>query len=297
MASPDDDDDEIFFDEPSPTAPAELLEQEGPANATITSEGDSADEERLDDDDEPINWTDEDAEAVARSRRTIEPPPQPEHHRPNGEHDESASSAPREPDADNPSEKLIPEIPEDNELAAAFLATFDSLNARPSEWLGKMGVSRLAMLQYPGPIGVATIEIHPPGIFDFAEEGNRAFIQPVLSGPQYSEIIDLVAWFPRRPDRWWTLMYLACPLGIEQLDFAEFEQKPAVLRRTPLSWLVAGGEGTCILDWQVSALQLRQIPTLICEDEEHARIARQQLTMPRPRCPEIRVATEHRDAA
>ena len=92
--TPDDDDDEVFFDVPSPTAPAEPLEPEGPANAKITSEGDSADEERLDDDDEPLNWTDEDDEAVARSRRTIEPPPEPEHHRPNGEHDEPASSAP-----------------------------------------------------------------------------------------------------------------------------------------------------------------------------------------------------------
>ena len=176
-----------------------------------------------------------------------------------------------------------------DDLVTTFATALDGLDAGASDWLGKMDVSRLAMLQYPGPVAVATIEIHPPGIFDFAEEGQRAYIHPVLSGPQYSEIIDLVAWFPRRPDRWWTFKYLACPLGIEQLDFAEFEQKPAFLRRTPLSWLVAGGEGTCILDWQVSALQLRQIPTLICEDEEHGHLARRELSTPRPRCPEIRI--------
>ena len=64
-------------------------------------------------------------------------------------------------------------ISADNELAHAFLATFYSLDDRAAAWLKRNGVFRLAMLEWPGPIGVAPIEIHPPGIFDFAEEGLR----------------------------------------------------------------------------------------------------------------------------
>jgi hypothetical protein len=160
---------------------------------------------------------------------------------------------------------------------------------READWLRAQGVLPTALNAWPGPVKVAGIETHPPGVFDLADHGRRAFIQPVLCGPQYTDLIDIIAWFPADPARWWMLNYSGEPLGVDQLDRAEIKREPLVLRRTPLDWLRVNGDGVCVLDWKMSTPALRAIPVLVCTDAEYGREVRTRLTAPPVHIPEIRV--------
>ena len=155
------------------------------------------------------------------------------------------------------------------------------------EWLRKQSVPESALTGWPGPVGAAPIETRAQGIFDFAEVGRRAFIQPVRTGGKNTHIADLVAWYPDDPSRWWTRLYTGTPLGIDQLDRAELLGKPLAIRRTPLSWLQAGGNGVVITSWAMSASTLRSCPTLDCENESNAAEVSECLRTP-VRMPKIR---------
>lgn len=171
-------------------------------------------------------------------------------------------------------------------LKSEMRAARNALDIRYQTWLREHGVSDSAIMGWPGPMGCSCIETHPMGMFDFSETGYRAFIQPILSGP---DIIDLVAWFPSRPERWWTRRYSGNPLGIDQLDRAEIEGEPVLLHRTPLDRLRADGDGVVALDWKMTANQLRNIPVIITGDPDFGHEVRQRLTQPNMPCPEIRV--------
>lgn len=173
-------------------------------------------------------------------------------------------------------------------LEKEFLSTMDGLDEQSALRLQRQGVPDIALNLWPGPVGAAAIETHPLGIFDFAETGRPAYIQPVLIGGAFTDIIDLVAWYPEVPGRWWTRCYTGIPLGVDQLDRAEIEGLPLAIRRTPLSWLQVGGDGVVVTDWAMSALALRSVPILIAEDAEHGRDIQRRLTLVAA-APEIRI--------
>lgn len=170
-----------------------------------------------------------------------------------------------------------------------FLIAMDGLDGRAAEWLQRQGVPDIALHMWPGPVGVAPIETHPFGHFDFAKFGRRAYIQPVLSGGAFTDIVDLVAWKPDRPNQWWTRCYSGVPLGDDQLFTAEYWQKPMMLRATPLNWLRAGGDGVCILDWKTPAPELRTVPELICETVDQGEEVLRRLSAPIMRVPPITI--------
>jgi len=169
-----------------------------------------------------------------------------------------------------------------------FSPAMDGLDDRSAVWLRRQGVPEFAIDLWPGPVGVAAIETHPLGLFDFAEHGRRAFIQPVLSGGKFTDIVDLIAWFSDNPGRWWTHCYSGVPLGIDQLDRAEIEGEPLLLQPTPLDWLCGGGNGIVVTDWAMSAPVLRCVPTLITEGTEHGSEVQRRLANVMA-VPEIRV--------
>lgn len=169
-----------------------------------------------------------------------------------------------------------------------FPPAMDGLDDRSVAWLRRQGVPEIAIDLWPGPVGVAAIETHPLGLFDFAEHGRRAFIQPVLSGGEFTDTVDLIAWYPDNPGRWWTCCYSGVPLGVDQLDRAEIEGEPLLLQPTPLNWLCGGGNGVVVTDWAMSAPALRCVPTLITEEAEHGRYIQRRLRIISD-CPEIRV--------
>ena len=83
------------------------------------------------------------------------------------------------------------------------------------------------MIGWPGPIGVAKIETCALDIFDFAEAGSTmAFLAPIYSGGRDSKIIDLIAWNPSDPTRWFTRRYSGGAMGDDQLLAAEFWNEP-----------------------------------------------------------------------
>ena len=178
------------------------------------------------------------------------------------------------------------------DLAAEMVASMDDRDDRAIAWLRHQGVPEMALWEWPGPVGVVMIETDKMGTFAPSESGRRAFVHPVLVGAQFSELADLIAWFPDRPDRWWTRLRTGHPLGADQLEQAEFDDAPVMLRRTPLSWLTAGGDGVCVLDWRVSRRALRAVPIIIAEDEQHGREVKRRLTEPVPALPEIRILTQ-----
>ena len=174
------------------------------------------------------------------------------------------------------------------DLVLEFSSAMDGLDDRARAWLPRQGVPIAAIDAWPGPIGVAPIETHQIGIFDFAEHGRRALIMPVLSGPQYTDLVDLIAWFPDAPDQWWSRRYFSIPLGADQLDIAVMGGNPVVLQPTPLDWLRSNGDGVVINDWVYSSPQVRAVP-IICRDEAHAADVTARLSVPQFSIPEIRI--------
>lgn len=162
-------------------------------------------------------------------------------------------------------------------LEHEFLHAMDGFDERSSAWLKRQGVGDIALDMWPGPIGVASIETHPMGIFEFVEDRRRAFIQPVLCGPAFSEIVDLVAWYPDQPGTWWTRCYSGVPLGADELDHAEIEGLEVLIHPTPLDWLRSEGRGVCVLDWTMSAHSLRCVPTLVFDDAATGKWAHDRL--------------------
>ena len=147
------------------------------------------------------------------------------------------------------------------------------------------------MLMYPGPIGIADVEIHALDIFSFADAGQRAYMHPIYSAGIDSEIIDVVAWMPSDASRWFTLNYTGWPLGDDQLPYAEFWSEPVILHPTPLAWLAADGVGVVVMDWPMSSPALRSVPYIITDNVAFGREVERRLTMPVRSCPEIRVRT------
>ena len=130
-----------------------------------------------------------------------------------------------------------------------------------------------------GNVGVAEIETTAEGIYQPAPGGRKAFIQPVygevpppkvpIIDPADPEPIDLVAWFPGEPARWWLRRGTAVLLGEIEVVCAEVYDEPIQVRRTPLDWLKAGGDGIVILaDPATASLYLRAIK-IVAEDVSH----------------------------
>ena len=179
-----------------------------------------------------------------------------------------------------------------DELTALFAASMDRLDDTKADarvWLLRQDVPEIAIDTWPGPLGVAKIETLAPGLFDFAEEGRPAYIQPVLVGGEFTPICDLIAWRPDDPAKWWTSYGSGIPLGVAQLDRGELLGEPLAIRRTPLSWLVAGGMGVVVTCWSMTLPILRSVPILIAEDDPHAEELYARFRAGAGRIPEIRV--------
>ena len=174
------------------------------------------------------------------------------------------------------------------DLATEMVDALDGLDERAERWLRQRGVPARVIHEHPGPVGVATIETDMMSTYQPAESDARAFIQPVWLGEKFSEICDLIAWQPDRPDRWWTRRRSGEQLGAQHLDWAEINQTALIIRRSPLSWLRSGGRGVFVADWPAALPRLRQVPVLIAEELEHGVVLERRFAEPVMPVPEIR---------
>jgi len=137
--------------------------------------------------------------------------------------------------------------------------------------------------------GVARIETYRSGFYEPSEGGQIAIIQPCAScrEPYNPEVIDLCAWFPSNPNKWWMRTGCGPVLDLDAVEHAAFFDKPLTIHRSPRDYLRSGCVGTVIL--RDSAFWLGGVRRFLVPDNETAsRIAKSF----RSEMPEIRVRVE-----
>jgi hypothetical protein len=137
--------------------------------------------------------------------------------------------------------------------------------------------------------GVARIGTYRRGFYDPSEGGQIAIVQPCASCPEpyFPEVIDLCAWFPSNPNKWWMRTGCAPVLALDALERAAFFDKPLTIHKTPLDYLRSGCVGTVIL--RDSAFWLGGARRFLVPDNETASSIAQCF---KSELPEIRVRAE-----
>lgn len=169
------------------------------------------------------------------------------------------------------------------EMNAAFWRLRDG-HYRRLEGLGCSLGALAAVGQFQTPVGVTRVETAPDGLFTPSERGLPAYVQAVAEWDGdwgIADTVDLVAWRPSEPSRWWWRCGTACALGDGLLDGDE----PVRVVGSPLAWLAAGGNAMCILDWSVTSPvwnDMRSAPPLIFTDERLRQRVRNHLIRSAP---------------
>ncbi len=97
---------------------------------------------------------------------------------------------------------------------------------------------------------LASIRVMPDGQHFRLDGEDRATLLTVRGRGGYP--IDLVAWLDGAPGHWWLHEGDETPiLGARQLAGAEMTAAPLPIYPTPLAWVEAGGDGVCVLDWDM----------------------------------------------
>jgi hypothetical protein len=113
-------------------------------------------------------------------------------------------------------------------------------------------------------VGITRIEVSGR-TYQPEPSGFTAFIVPEVNN---SEIVDLVAWKPDRPNRWWQRTGNAAVLGADNLEVARLNEPPKVYP-TPERWVIAGKGAIVLLDGDVD--RLLEFPDAECDSESHRR--------------------------
>ena len=142
--------------------------------------------------------------------------------------------------------------------------------------------------------GVARIETYRSGFYEPSEGGQIAIIQPCAGCPEpyFPEVIDLCAWFPSNPNKWWMRTGCGPVLDLDAVERAAFFDKPLTIHRTPLDYLRSGCVGTVIL--RDSAFWLSSVQRIIAPDSETANRLAESF---KSETPQIRTAKELSNAA
>ncbi|MCA1939361.1 MAG: hypothetical protein LDL26_00045 [Caenispirillum bisanense] len=108
--------------------------------------------------------------------------------------------------------------------------------------------------------GVASVITYDDGTYSPSDLGKPAVIMPSwLRGPVYmTDVEDLVAWFPSRPDQWWLRCGASSFINEPAVMDAQREGSTLHLYASPLDWLRGGcrDDSAVILDWTGARLAL-----------------------------------------
>ncbi|MCH7833022.1 MAG: hypothetical protein IIC55_09155, partial [Proteobacteria bacterium] len=108
-------------------------------------------------------------------------------------------------------------------------------------------------------------------------------------------LIDIMAFEPSNPARWYLRLGNAVLLGLHNARLAVFEESPVMVHATPLDWLRADCAGVVVLDWKADLLSyLDGYGILVDDDTTRRRL--QQAFKRHIHIPEVRVMGV-RDAA
>ena len=142
------------------------------------------------------------------------------------------------------------------------------------------GVSDEALLETPC-LRASRVRFLDDGTFHFADDGQRALVFRVL---ECGCEIDRIAW-SHRNSRLATWRGVAFALGQDQIfnPATYFAGGALHVHRTPLDWLKADRYGICIVQPRFAYAHLRNVPRLVCPDENQARELERWLHAPKPR--------------
>ena len=116
----------------------------------------------------------------------------------------------------------------------------------------------------------APIRPLPEGRFEFTDGGDAAVILPVYDSQtpawapleqRFEGLLDLLAFDPGDPDRWWLRRGQAVLLGSIYVSLALEARCALPVYSNAPNWLQADGEGVMVLDWAMA-------PALLCDVEE-----------------------------
>ena len=165
------------------------------------------------------------------------------------------------------------------------------------DWLAKHDVGPVAIYGTPprlhGDFGVARAQFHGD-FFEFAPDGAPVLVLGVAEHPA-EEIIDLVAFEPSNPGRWYLRLGQAVVLGRHNARLALFEESPVFIHATPLDWLRANCQGAVVLDWKADLLSYLDGYGVLAADDVTQRRLHQKFKR-HIHIPEVRVV-ERRNAA
>ena len=123
-------------------------------------------------------------------------------------------------------------------------------------WLAAHGVSPVSIYGTPprlhGNFGVTRAMFHGD-LFEPAPDGKPVIVLGVSEHPDEG-LVDIVAFEPSNPVRWYLRLGAAVVLGLHNARLAVFEESPVVAHATPLDWLRADCQGVVVLDWKRDVL-------------------------------------------
>lgn len=165
-----------------------------------------------------------------------------------------------------------------NDLLTEF-APMASRAAQCANWLAGQGIGRDIVCR-PGAsvVGVCRALIEGDR-WQPDPDGVPAIIVPVSYsyGPCELDPIDLVAWQPGSPERWYLRTGYGTVLGEVDIDRAMNFEEPLVLYQSPLDCLKANRE-VCVLDWSSSlSLYFGNVQWVIADRMEVARKLKRKL--------------------
>lgn len=175
-----------------------------------------------------------------------------------------------------------------------------ALNMRRSheDWLSAHSVSPVAIYSGPprlhGHFGVSRAQFHGD-LYESDPDGVPVIVMACFEHPDEPPV-DLVAFQPSDPTRWWLRLGNAIILGLHNARLALFEQAPILVHPTPLSWLQADCAGTVVLDWKRDVLSYLDGYGVLAADGATGKRLRRAFRR-HIHVPEIRVLGEHRAAA
>lgn len=112
----------------------------------------------------------------------------------------------------------------------------------------------LAFLTGSGDVGRMRVEFGRDGFWSPIDGGGvQALVLPVLDGPM---LVDMVAFSPLSPDHWYLRRGDGRILGSGS-GMADWDTGIEEIRifATPMDWMMAGGDGICVLTWDERAIR------------------------------------------
>ncbi len=103
-------------------------------------------------------------------------------------------------------------------------------------------------------------------------------------------VVDLIAFRPTEPGRWWSRCGIVAALGEEMIG--DFSDDPVRVWPDPLRWLRSGASGVCPVSPDPAAVRdvLLRLPGIVAEDVAHGREIERLLERHWNRLPPIYVA-------